>query len=158
MKLIAIIVIIFLMYLLIPKQQIFLTSNQSYKILKKDEDDYFKSLLSRHLASRKSKNVDEYFSKIQTLNFTNLQEERIKKCMAEADIFLKDYHLTSKIPWKIALSRGKTYEFGYPHTRIDTIFISDDIFNENDIYITRALIHEKYILTKNVIRQNIIKY
>lgn len=161
MLLIVLIIIGLLIYFLtlyyLPRNDnIFLTADQVYKILKDDQDGYFKSLLTHHLASRKSKNIDEYLSQIRTLNFTQDQKTRFKKCMVEADDFLQQYYPNEyglkigEIPWKFALTSGNTYEFGYPHTRTDTIFVSSDIFNENDIHITRMMIHEKIHLDQKL--------
>jgi hypothetical protein len=159
MLLILLVFLSILVVFLKPKNndKIFLTADQSYRLLIRDADGYFKSLLQRHLVARKSKNTDEYFARIKTLNFTDVQKTRFGKCMVEADAFFqKDFYTNQyglkieKIPWKFALTSGNTYEFGYPHTRTDTIFISDEIFRKNDIDITRTIIHEKIHLDQKL--------
>ena len=135
----------------------FLTANESFQLLQRDTDGYFKSLSNTHLKIRDADTAQDYLNKIVVQNFTKDQKDRLGKCIVFANEFYQNQFSANKyglkigkIPWKFALTKGNTYEFGYPHTRTDTIFISDEIFTENDNYITRMMIHEKIHLDQKL--------
>ena len=149
LSLFAIIDIGLFMYLSIP-DVIFLTSDKSFSIIKNDKDGYFKTFTQSDMDDRNIKNIDEYLSQIHTRSFTPSEMARLQLCIKTADRFFNEQFKLNKYglnlgntPWKLALTVGKTYEFGFPHTRIDTIYLSDDFTKSSDKYITKILIHEK---------------
>lgn len=48
-----------------------------------------------------------------------------------------------KIPWKIGVFQGTRYEFGWPHTMSDVIFIPKHSFEDQDDKLVKLLVHEK---------------
>ena len=130
--------------------QKFLSANDSCDLLRRDLDGYFKSLSIAELKIRNTDTINGYINSINTLDFSEEQKYTLNRCMKKADRFFITEFLANKyrleienIPWRFALTEGNTYEFGYPHTRVDTIFISNNIFDRNKDDIVRAIIHEK---------------
>jgi hypothetical protein len=129
---------------------IFLTAEEVRILLYNDDDGYFRSLSPVDLKSRQVKSPSEYLNKIVVRDFTKEQKEKLQKCMKLADYFFQtDFNKNiyglriGNIPWRFGLTYGDVYEFGYPHTRVDTIFISDEIFSKDQTYIVKMMIHEK---------------
>lgn len=153
MILIVIILLIFVILVLpynLQTDEKFLSADDSYDLLRRDLDGYFKSLSITELKKRNTDTINGYINSINTLDFSEEQKYTLSRCINKADKFFLTKFLTNKygleienIPWKLALTQGNAYEFGYPHTRVDTIFISDNIFSKNKEDIVKILIHEK---------------
>lgn len=131
---------------------IFLTHAETEKFFKDDQDDYLKKLTELDVRAQKSKSKADYQSKIiqSAIDFTIPQKSILLHAMKRADDKLKnivingfDGKKAARMNWKIALTKGNVYEEGLPHTRLDTIFISDTLFSLSPKQIAKTMLHEK---------------
>jgi len=127
-----------------------LNKDESFNIIKNNGDNYFYSFSECDKNVRSIETLEDYLSKIETVSFSSNEIEKMKKCIEKADKFFNTdfkynkYRLfLDKTQWKLSMTFGDTYEFGYPHTRLDTIFVSNNIFKKPQEEIVRILIHEK---------------
>jgi hypothetical protein len=140
-------------------------SQKSIKVqfLKKIELDaiiskkmYYKTFSKIDLKVRNVKNIKEYISKItlETDNLTIPEKKRIlhailmieKKTFLMKNIKFPGLDITKfiKIPWKVGITNGNSYENGISHTREGVIIFSRDVlsnYSENKLLLTLA--HEK---------------
>ena len=147
---------------------IFLDNNELFNILKRDDDNYYKSFYDIDYKVRNIQNIEEYINYIKesTINFNNYEKNKIKTCANDADIFFENLNYEwlngkkmNKIPWKIGLVEGKLYENGLPHTRSDIIIISkDSVINYSYKKLTNTLIHEKVHVYQKIYKNDILKY
>jgi hypothetical protein len=116
----------------------YLTREETAIIIKNDSDNYIKSLSKYDLYARDVSNSDEYIYKIidECLTFTENQIIKLDNCSIIARQFFDN-----KYTWKFALV-DDVYEEGFPHTRMDIIFLSPKIVNYTDDNLIKILIHE----------------
>jgi hypothetical protein len=141
---------------------IFLNKNELLFFLLNNDDKYYDTFFENDFYARKINNIGEYkkFMKLSVTDFNNIQKNKIKKCIYNADLFFSnlkfnwfDGKKNNKLKWIIGCIKGKLYESGLPHTRDNYIIISDEkINNYNEEKLTKTLIHEKiHIYQKNYI-------
>ena len=146
-------IIIYLIYInFYIKHDIYFNSSiETQNFLLKDEDNYVNNFSFQDLHARKVKDKNEYFEIIKKncLDFNETQKNKLIKCCKIADNFLynyKNYYINgsniSKIKWIFSLI-GNNYEEGFPHTRQNIIFLSNNVINNDDNNIIQTLIHEK---------------
>lgn len=130
----------------------FLNKKETQMFFKLDEDKYISKLTPYDINAQQSLTKDEYKFNISISadSFTPIEKNRLIIACKKADLALKkinepgfDGHKASDLPWNIALTRGKKYENGYPHTRLDTIFLSDRALNTSDFQLAKTMLHEK---------------
>ena len=133
---------------------IYLTREETATIIKNDSDYYIKSLSPADLYARDVSNSSEYIYKIidGCLNFTENQIEKLNKCSKIARDFFDN-----KYVWKFALI-DEIYEEGFPHTRMDIIFISPKIVNYTDDNLIKILIHESIHIFQRYNKKEINNY
>ena len=128
----------------------FLNKNETEKFILDDKDKYLENLTPMDLSMRKFQSLDEYRKIIPkvVLDFTDVQKVILNDSIKEAQIALEslnnpyiDTPLISSIDWNIAITYGKNYEMGLPHTRGEIIFVTTDDIEREDI--VKLLIHEK---------------
>jgi len=129
----------------------FMSKNELIDFFRSDPDGYFKSFNQINLRAYGYDNINEYINaSIKDADDFNEEEKKyLIKEMKRADEFLKTFnkikHFPAKkvadIPWKLAKTRKNVYEKGYPHTRLDVIFMPADILMDKDVI--RTLVHEK---------------
>lgn len=117
---------------------VYLTKEESANIIKNDSDNYIKNLSKYDLYARDVSMPEEYIYKIITgcLNFTEPQIIKLNNCSKIARKFFDN-----KYTWKFALI-DEVYEEGFPHTRMDIIFLSPKVVNYTDDNLIKILIHE----------------
>jgi hypothetical protein len=130
------------------KNNIYFNNSKETKIfLLNDEDHYVNNFNIQDLYARKVKNKEEYFEIIKKncLDFNENQKNKLIKCCKIADNFLykyNNYYINgydiAKIKWIFSLI-GNNYEEGFPHTRQNIIFLSNNVINFDD----KNLIHTK---------------
>jgi hypothetical protein len=130
---------------------IFMTREETIKYFIEDRDNYVKDLSDLDIISLKSTSKEDYVTKIvsDARDFTQKEKELLIKSCAEADKFLYNYKKIpeidskkiSSMKWVISKTNGEWYESGYPHTRENIIFITDEVINHHEL--TRIMIHEK---------------
>ena len=134
----------------IVSNNIYLSSNESYKLLIDKSDNFFNRFNKYDFKARNIKSIKDYeliISKCVS-NFSLKQKEIINKITREIDLIdlscdWIDNDKLRKIPWKLSLIKSnRLYENSYPHTRLDTIIIP-----QNQIRLTEqfknTLLHEK---------------
>jgi predicted metal-dependent hydrolase len=131
----------------------YLSKDETKKYLEHDSDSYFHNFSECDKKARSINNINEYLNKIEPYEFTLKQKIKIYICILKANSFFKssftlnnynlDYKTLIDEKWNIALTKSKSYENGYPHTRNDVIFLSTDTINRSYDELTSILIHEK---------------
>ena len=117
---------------------IYLSREETANIIKKDNDKYIKNLTKYDLYARDVSTPEEYIYKIieGCLNFSEKQVVKLNNCSKIARKFFDNKYI-----WKFALI-DEVYEEGFPHTRMDIIFLSPKVINYTDDNLTKILIHE----------------
>ena len=129
----------------------FMSRDETAKYFMEDKDKYVVDLSDLDLIALKSTSKQDYINKIvsDARDFSEREKELLIKSCSDADKFLYNY---TKIPqinakkianmeWVLSKTNGEWYEAGYPHTRENIIFITDDVIRHPDL--TRIMIHEK---------------
>jgi hypothetical protein len=178
MVLIYLILIIFLFYFfnILLNKKIFehyenidlLESYELLKVLKNDNDSYYKKFYNIDLKMRNIRNINEYIINIEKSvdNFTNDEKNKIKTCINNAELRLLKIKLNwfdgekaSKIKWIIGCIKGKLYENGLPHTRGNVIILNKENINKYNIKrLTDLLIHEKIHIYQKYYYNDVLKY
>lgn len=130
----------------------FLDKQETTHFFKSDKDDYIKKLTPFDIKAQKSKSKKDYQNKIieSADSFTLEERLRIEKACKRADDALERINIpgfdgikASNLDWNLALTRGRKYEDGLPHTRLDTIFLSELVLLSSDDQIAKTMLHEK---------------
>jgi len=130
----------------------FFTKEQTKNFFAQDKDNYIQDLTDLDIKAQRSKSKQDYQQKIilSADDFTQDEKKKLERAMQQADRALETIELTgfdgkkaSKLPWIVALTRGKVYEDGLPHTRENVIFLSDKIFDSTEKQLARIMMHEK---------------
>lgn len=144
----------------------FLSESETKRFLQNDYDEYVHTLNQWDLIARKVGSPEDYINKIakSPMSFTEDQKNRLRVATKEANKFFKTLKIDGincediqGIPWIIALTRGKEYEDGLPHTRGDVILLS----TETDLRIPaiiKTLIHEKLHLYQRIYSQDMMSF
>lgn len=127
----------------------FLRREDTARFLKSDPDGYVAAMSPLDLYARSVSTGAEYTERAAGAagDFTVAERVRVTLAAQEADRFLErhcslllDGGRLAGMPWILALTRGGVYEEGMPHTRTNTIFLSDAALKRD---LVRTLIHEK---------------
>jgi hypothetical protein len=130
----------------------FLDKKETSQFFKLDKDDYIKNLTIFDVKAQKSKSKKDYQNKIieSADSFTPEERIRIEKACKRADDALEKINIpgfdgvkASNLDWNLALTRGRKYEDGLPHTRLDTIFLSELVLGSSDDQMAKTMLHEK---------------
>jgi len=132
----------------------FMNKIETQKFINNDEDNYIKNLSLYDLRARKVKTNEEYKKIVidNCLDFNDIQKNKIIFCANKAQDFFNN-----NINWNFALI-SNIYEEGMPHTRKDIIFLSPNIFNNNDDELIKTLIHESVHIYQRYNKDIIKKY
>lgn len=127
----------------------FLNKFQTSELLINNRDNFYNRFNKYDFQIRNIRTIDDYKSKIinSSINFSqndiNIINELINKLdKIDLDCYWIDNDKFHKIPWKFGLIKDNEYEFGFPHTRLDTIIISIKYIKLNS-YFLNTLLHEK---------------
>lgn len=134
----------------------FWTRSETSAFLSTDPDKYVHNMTGIDLRARNVASAKEYTDVVleSALDFSSDDKWLLCMCCQKADEFFAS-HTVEHVPmsfigsmtWKFALTKGVAYEQGYPHTRADTIFLTDSMLSGTDETLTRTLtrtlIHEK---------------
>jgi hypothetical protein len=117
---------------------VYLSREETANIIKNDNDKYIRNLTKYDLYARDVSMPEEYIYKIieGCLNFSETQIIKLNNCSKIARNFFDNKYI-----WKFALI-DEVYEEGFPHTRMDIIFLSPKVINYTDDNLIRILIHE----------------
>jgi hypothetical protein len=129
-----------------------LNKEDTINFFKNDIDNYIKNLSEYDIKAQRSKSKSEYKNKIiqSADSFRPEEIQKLKIACRKADEALKKINIpgfdgikASNLDWNIALTRGRNYEDGLPHTRLNTIFITDNTLKNNPIQLAKTMLHEK---------------
>ena len=132
-----------------------MNTEETKQFLLKDVDQYVSNLSKYDIYARQVKTKKEYLDNISkaAASFTKEEIARLIKCSHDADIFFKELSIKkykeikggdiAAIKWIYAITDNNKYEEGLPHTRINIIFLSKNIFKNTDSDLTNTIIHEK---------------
>ena len=117
---------------------VYLSREETANIIKNDSDKYIKNLTTYDLYARDVATSEEYIYKIidSCLNFSENQVIKLNNCSKIARKFFDNKYI-----WKFALI-DEVYEEGFPHTRMDIIFLSPKVITYTEDNLTKILIHE----------------
>lgn len=124
----------------------FLTASEVSNFIERDPDRYFATLNYWDLYARRVKSIEDYTNKCKmtATDFSPAERKAYKKAAEMADEALTKlgHEIIAAMKWKFAMTEGRIYEDGLPHTRSDIIFVSknDDL---NTDRLMKTLVHEK---------------
>lgn len=157
----------------------FLSSDETRDLISSNTDGYFERFTQNDLRARTKQSVsslgryvvtlDQYIQGFNCGDFTDSEKDLIADCIAEIEtIVVKDIAIDwvdsdkfHAIPWKIGLIADDSYEYGLPHTRIDTILIpkSSVVTAKTDKKdLLHTLIHEKLHVYQKLYPADFQKY
>lgn len=124
-----------------------LDSKQTAEWLANDPDNYVQTMSSYDLIARAANSYSDYLKRISAAAYevTKWESDVIVNAVAVVDRYIAKKKVVSPylldIPWVIAVTRGREYEDGFPHTRQNIIFINDALIRSSSLAST--LLHEK---------------
>lgn len=130
----------------------FLTKEETIKLLILNNDKYYNTFNEIDYKVRNIKKIEEYneYIKESTTELNNEQINLLKKIIHKINNKLNNFEIigfdgikAKNIKWKIGFIKGDKYEFGLPHTRIDTILLPIDYLKGDTKELEKTLIHEK---------------
>jgi hypothetical protein len=142
----------------------FMTKQQTNAFLYNDPDGYIANLSPTDLYARNTNSTNNYRLSVATsaLDFSDELKNKLLIASNKADELLKTLTLGSincsnivSLPWIFALTKGKSYESGLPHTRSNIIFLST-IIDSNKL--VNTLIHEKIHIYQRAYPEEISNY
>jgi hypothetical protein len=124
----------------------FLSGYETAKVIKQDPDNYLHSLSPWDLYARKSKTMEEYIMRCvrAVTEFSDNERSICASAARKADALLvkHNYEIISAMKWNLALTNGRVYEDGMPHTRMDIVFLDrSQLLDSRSLVLT--LVHEK---------------
>lgn len=133
----------------LEKPKISVLSLQQFKdFIQTDKDGFVNNLTVYDLRARKMLSQQDYITSIINSCNYNLNNDTINKvkklCNKSDNIIKRFYPELYHLNWNICIFEGKVYEGGFPHTRLDIIFIPLDLLlyaDENTLI--KTFIHEK---------------
>ena len=133
---------------------IYMTQEETIKFIDADEDKYIEKLSEYDLYARKCENKHQYKKKVMNacMSFNDKQKNKLDKC----SIVARKYYDNNK-QWKFALI-DEDYEEGFPHTRVDIIFLSPKIINYDDDELIKILIHESIHILQRYNKEKLNEY
>ena len=146
------------------RRLILLNKKQTSDFLYNDPDKYFENLTQPDILALNATSVNELKNNVIQYvdDFTNEEKDKILQAITIVDNWLLNnkikYINTIKIAnmiWKIAKTKNNGYEQGYPHTRMDIIFITDNVLKGNIKMIAKTLLHEKIHVYQRLYPQDI---
>lgn len=132
---------------------IFLSKEQCLSFIMNDSDKYFQNLTQYDLLARSVNTINEYKNSIISLDFSEIDTQRIKFYCDHIDKYLFKNNICGQ--WVFALTSGACYENGFPHTRSNIIFLSSDILLSDDKQLLTTLIHEKIHIYQRLFKQKV---
>ena len=133
---------------------IYMSQEETIKFIDADEDKYIENLSKYDLYARDVATPEEYIYKIidGCLNFSENQVLKLNNCSKIARKFFDNKYI-----WKFALI-DEVYEEGFPHTRMDIIFLSPKVITYTEDNLTKILIHESIHIYQRYNKSEINKY
>ena len=119
----------------------------------RNNHEFWNSLDEEEWRKRNVKNLDEYIDLIQHdfVALTTSQYHTLCTACQEVDTILKRCHLpnfdqqtAASIAWNIGVFQGDRYEYGWPHTMENAVFLPLSYITSGDMHeLIKTLAHEK---------------
>ena len=129
----------------------FMSKQDLQTFFKTDPDGYFHSFNSVNLHAFGHSTVDDLIKSSVNVadDFSESEKNKIIKACGKVDQYLFNFNKIQQfpskkvadIPWVFAKTKGSVYEKGYPHTRLNIIFLNDRVIPNKSL--AKILIHEK---------------
>jgi hypothetical protein len=129
----------------------FMSKGDLQSFFTSDPDGYFRSFNSVNLHAFGHTTVDDLVKTSVSVadDFSDTEKITIIKACRDVDRYLLSFkkiqdfpsQKVAEIPWVFAKTKGSVYEKGYPHTRLNIIFLSDRVIQLKSL--PQILIHEK---------------
>ena len=136
----------------------FNNTNESCKILK--DSNYFNKFNKIDYKVRNcntSNNCFDFYCK-NIIEFTNIEKKYLIKLVKLINIILYSYPKLNVIKWKFS-KFSVNIENGYPHTHLDTIFLSENFFKNSETNSNiETLIHEKLHIYQRIYKNETTKF
>jgi len=129
----------------------FLSAADTARFLQQDKDGYVSRMTRLDFVAR-GMAPDLYLNAIGDAARAYSQQEQslVTQAIQKADAFFYTCIKTpipgttvARIPWKMALTEGRAYEYGLPHTRSDIVFLSSETLAQPLEELAKTLVHEK---------------
>lgn len=142
----------------------YMSIQETSKFLKDDDDQYVKNFSKLDLYARNVNTINDYIENIQSKSsyFTEDEIQKLNNSTLIADKLLLKINLNevhyfkyinfkdiANIKWIFSKTNLKddekeiNYENGYPHTRKNIIFLSNNVLENDEDELIKILIHEK---------------
>jgi len=130
----------------------FMSKEKTADFFREDKDSYLQNMTKYDVMAMKSSSKQEYLenSCLDAEDFTEEDKQKLERVCNEVDHYILnkmekipfiDNEKLGKMKWVLAKTGGKYYEDGYPHTRLNVIFITPEVIKRNDC--GRTMLHEK---------------
>ena len=157
----------------------FLSADETRNLISSNADGYFERFTQNDLRARTKQSassleryvvtLEQYIQGFNCCEFTDSDKALITDCVAEIEtIVVKDPYVDwvdsekfHSIPWKIGLILDDSYEYGLPHTRVDTILIPQKSVLNIKMHrkdFMNTLIHEKLHVYQKLYPDDFKKY
>jgi hypothetical protein len=124
----------------------FLSGEEAALFIDADKDGYFAGLNTMDLHVRGCDSIADYKKKIRGSFVDCIDKQKYKDCIQDLmEDLLEDVpewinkEKFMQMPWKLAFVKGNDYEYGWPHTRLDVIFLPENYDDD----LTKLLLHEQ---------------
>lgn len=144
----------------------FMSRDELVNFFKTDPDDYFHTLTPINIRAYGYKTVDEYIkaSCDDASDFTDDEKKYISSECKKGDDFLRNFNKIPYFPsskvadikWVLAKTNNNVYEKGYPHTRLNIIFLPKDILKSKKL--AQTLVHEKVHVYSRLFPEDMSKW
>lgn len=141
-----------------------LTPEESIQVLQNNQN-FWKDLDHEEWTKRSVTTLEDYLQTVRNdfILPTRHQYEILCTACQQADRFfsthpIENFHgeIAAKIPWKIGVFQGTQYEFGWPHTMSDVIFVPITAIEDDKL--VKLLVHEKVHLYQRLFHNLTQKY
>lgn len=142
-----------------------LSAAETEQFIRRDDDGYVRSMTRLDLIARGAATHEDYIESAVSgaRDMTSIDILTLSSALRKIDDYLLnafDLPIDAKklraIPWIIALTAGREYENGYPHTRGNVIFIEQNLLSSGDL--TSTLLHEKVHVYQRMFPDDVQKW
>ena len=145
----------------------FLGADATSNLLFMDRDTYVSTMTAADLVAREVSSPQEYITRIAqaTENFSLEEKTKLVEACSKADAWISKQEVSKSfdgpaaalIPWKFAKTTA-AYEEGFPHTRMEYIFLTGALVATDITSFIRTLIHEKVHLYQRLYKEDVLAY
>lgn len=121
-----------------------LSARQGSEFILNDPDRYVHEMSASDLMARNVNSVNAYLdiSAKNVIDISPASIRYIQHCYRNAIMYLFKIGIYVDTRPKIVFTDGDVYEGGYPHTRLDIIFMNDKVINMSERKLSALFVHE----------------